>query len=88
MDVLGIPEKLIASIQPPDASNRVMIWTSSNPAVATVSSSGLVTAHSAGTTTIIVTTNDGNKTAYCVVLEPLRALVLIVPIMRYVLNMR
>ena len=42
-------------------------WTSSNTSVATVSSSGVVTAKSVGTTTITVTTEDGSKKATCLV---------------------
>jgi hypothetical protein len=38
-------------------------WSSSNSSVATVSSSGVVTGVSAGTATITVKTQDGNKTA-------------------------
>ena len=42
-----------------------MTWTSSNNAIATVSSSGLVTAIAAGSAVITVTTQDGAKTATC-----------------------
>jgi uncharacterized protein YjdB len=45
------------------ALNPNVTWSSSNTAVATVSSTGLVTGVSAGTATITVTTVDGNKTA-------------------------
>ena len=44
-----------------------MTWESSNKSVATVDANGLVTAVSAGTATITVTTEDGNKTATCAV---------------------
>ena len=58
-------ETLIATVQPNDAANKEVLWTSDNPAVASVTANGLVTAHSIGTAKIIVTTVEGNKTATC-----------------------
>lgn len=58
-------EQLTATITPADAVNKNVTWTSSNPAVATVSDNGLVTAVAKGTTTITVTTEDGGYTASC-----------------------
>ena len=49
-----------------NATNKDVTWTSSNSTVATVSE-GTVSAISLGTTTITVTTKDGNKTASCTV---------------------
>lgn len=63
----GQTEQLTATITPSDAVNKNVTWTSSNPAVATVSSTGLVTAVAKGTTTITVTTVDGGYTASCTV---------------------
>lgn len=60
-------EQLTATITPADAVNKNVTWTSSNPAVATVSDNGLVTAVAKGTTTITVTTEDGGYTASCTV---------------------
>jgi uncharacterized protein YjdB len=40
-------------MQPTDASNNVVTWTSTNSKVATVDAKGLVTAKSVGTTVII-----------------------------------
>ena len=57
---------LMATVFPLDASNQSVSWTSSDPEVATVSS-GLVTATTEGSATITVTTEDGNKTAICLV---------------------
>ncbi len=59
------PVSLIPIIYPDDATNKNVTWSSSNPGVATVSESGLVTPVSAGTTTITVTTEDGGFTASC-----------------------
>lgn len=55
---------LTATFTPENATNKNIIWTTSNAEVATVSD-GKVTAVKAGTATITVTTEDGNKTATC-----------------------
>jgi len=57
--------QLTATIEPADATNQNVTWTSDDTAVATVSSDGLVMALQAGTATIMVTTEDGGKTATC-----------------------
>ena len=56
---------LTATVAPANATNKNVTWSSSNGAVATVDSEGKVTANAAGTATITVTTEDGNKTATC-----------------------
>lgn len=60
---VGATQQLTATVAPSNATNKAVSWTSSNTSVATVSSSGLVTGVAAGTATITVTTQDGNKTA-------------------------
>jgi uncharacterized protein YjdB len=55
---------LVATVNPSDASNKNITWSSSNTSVATVAN-GVVTAVSAGTAIITVTTEDGGKTATC-----------------------
>ncbi|MCL2447049.1 MAG: Ig domain-containing protein, partial [Oscillospiraceae bacterium] len=55
--------QLSATVNPTNATNRNVTWSSSNTAIATVNASGLVTARAAGTATITVTTADGNRTA-------------------------
>ena len=57
--------QLTAIIEPDEADNKGMKWSSSNANIADVSNSGIVTAIDIGTATITVTTNDGNKTATC-----------------------
>ncbi|GHT51768.1 hypothetical protein AGMMS49982_10100 [Bacteroidia bacterium] len=64
---IGGTEQLTATIAPTDATNRNVSWTSSDNDIATVDDAGLVTAVAAGTADITVTTEDGGKTATCVV---------------------
>lgn len=61
----GSAETLIAAVQPADAANTNVIWSSNNTTVAAVSSTGKVTGVAAGTAIITVTTADGGKTAAC-----------------------
>lgn len=58
---------LTATVAPSDAANKSVTWSSSNNSVATVSTSGVVTAISEGTAVITVKTADGGKTASCTV---------------------
>ena len=63
----GGTAQLTATVLPETATNRNVTWSSNAPGVATVNSSGKVTAVSAGTATITVTTVDGGFTATCVI---------------------
>ncbi len=56
---------LTATVTPTNATNQKLTWSSSNTSVATVSSTGKVTAKAAGTAKITVKTEDGNHTATC-----------------------
>lgn len=60
---VGATQQLTAAITPANATNKNVTWSTSNAAVASVSNAGLVTGIAAGTATITVTTQDGNKTA-------------------------
>jgi len=62
---IGDTQTLTATVSPSNATNKAVTWSSSNTSVATVSSSGVVTAKSEGSATITVTTNDGGKKATC-----------------------
>lgn len=62
---VGGKETLNATITPADATNKAVVWSSSNSSVAEVDSNGEVTAKFAGTATITVTTEDGNKKDFC-----------------------
>ncbi|TDL32009.1 glycosyl hydrolase family protein [Jeotgalibacillus sp. S-D1] len=57
----GQTSKLSAAIAPSNATNKKVTWSSSDNSVATVSTSGVVTAVANGTADITVTTEDGNK---------------------------
>jgi len=50
-----VTETLTATFFPVDATNKEVLWSSSNPAVATVDNTGKITAVSVGNTTISVT---------------------------------
>lgn len=63
---VGEKQTLTATVLPADAENRTVSWKSEDASIATVSSSGEVTAAGAGTTTITATANGG-KTASCTV---------------------
>lgn len=65
----GSVKKLTATVLPSDATNKRITWTSSSEAIATVSSSGQVTAVGYGTCIITCTAADGSgKTATCKVI--------------------
>lgn len=51
------------SIYPSNATNKGVIWSSSNPSIASVDSNGMVTAKALGLATITATTKDGGKKA-------------------------
>ena len=63
----GETETLTATIAPSNASNQSVTWSSNKTSVATVDSTGKVTAKAAGSANITVTTADGGKTATCTV---------------------
>ena len=63
----GDTASLTATVEPDNATNKNVTWSSDKPAVATVEG-GTVTAMGAGEATITVTTEDGSKTATCTVI--------------------
>jgi hypothetical protein len=63
--VLDGTETLYAEIYPSNATNKNVTWSSNNTTVATVSTGGTVTALTAGSATITVSTVDGGKKANC-----------------------
>jgi hypothetical protein len=66
----SLSDQLTVAITPANATNQDVTWESDNEAVATVSSTGLVTAVAPGTANIIITTDDGGYTATCEVTVP------------------
>ena len=66
LDVGGTAQ-LTPVFTPSNASNQAVMWSTSAATVATVDNTGKVTAHSAGTAAITVTTADGAHTAQCTV---------------------
>ena len=63
---------LTPTVSPADASNKAVVWSSSNPEVASVVD-GVVTARATGAATITVTTVDGGHEARCTVLATVPA---------------
>lgn len=62
----GTSSSLSATVSPADATDKGLIWTSSDESVATVSADGLITAVAPGTATISATAADGmGATASC-----------------------
>ncbi len=60
------------TVSPNDATNKKLTWTSDNPSIASVSSSGVVTGKYPGTCKITATAADGSnvKVSYTVYVEP------------------
>jgi uncharacterized protein YjdB len=59
---------ITANVLPANATNKTLNWSSSDPAVATVNSNGLVSGMAVGTATITATSTDGsNKSGACFV---------------------
>ncbi len=72
---VGEITQLIATINPTTATNKDVVWTSSNEEIATVDSEGRVTALAKGVATITVETVEGGFKATCTitVLEPVKS---------------
>ena len=64
---VGNTHMLNATIEPSDATDKGLTWSSSNQNVVTVDNAGTITAVSGGTAIITVTTHDGDFTATCTV---------------------
>ena len=60
-------ERLTAVVAPEDAENRKVVYSSSNPEVATVTANGVVEAVKAGDTVITAKAEDGEAAATCMV---------------------
>lgn len=68
---LSLPEggtgTISATVSPSDATNKLVLWSTDNSSVATVSSDGTVKAQEVGTATITAKSDDGGFTATCTV---------------------
>ena len=62
---VGFGKRLTATVSPADADNKELVWSSSDPSIATVSQSGYVKAHKNGIAYITVQTVDGLYSATC-----------------------
>ena len=58
---------LVATISPANATNKNVRWSSSDAGIASVNDAGRVSAIKPGTATITVRTEDGGKTATCII---------------------
>lgn len=62
----GATEQLTAKVQPTDATNSKVTWSSNEPTVVEVDQTGMITAKKEGSAVITVTAQDGSgKTATC-----------------------
>ncbi len=62
---VGKSTTLVAAISPSNASNKTVIWSSSNSKIAAVDKNGVVTAKADGSATIYAKTKDGGFVAAC-----------------------
>jgi uncharacterized protein YjdB len=62
---VGGTETLIPTLQPANAGNRALTWSSSDTTIAAVSNDGVISGVALGTATITVTTAEGAFTAAC-----------------------
>lgn len=67
--IKGSSKNLTATVQPTNAGDKSLSYTSSNPSIAKVNANGVITAKKAGKTVITVSSLDGSKkTATCTVI--------------------
>lgn len=65
--VVGESKRLTYTIIPTTASNKEVTWSTSDPRVCSISSTGTITAVNVGTATVTVTTKDGKYTKTCII---------------------
>ncbi|MBO5578784.1 MAG: Ig-like domain-containing protein [Bacilli bacterium] len=64
---VGGSESLVATVLPTNATNKEVIWSSTNEAVVTVDENGLVSAVGTGDAIIVVKTVDGGYQGFCTI---------------------
>ncbi len=62
---VGETQAIVANIEPSNATNKKVNWTSNDSSIASVDDEGNVTGKGVGSATIIATTADGGKKATC-----------------------
>ena len=66
---VGVKKTLGTTVTPADADNKKLVWSSTNPSIASVSSTGVVTAKKAGSCKIIAKAQDGSgKSDTCTII--------------------
>ena len=65
--MVGDVKTLVATVTPDDATNKKIMWTTSNPSVITVDENGVVVAIGAGNAIVYAVSEDGAKMAQCIV---------------------
>ncbi|KFL15568.1 cytosolic protein [Geobacillus stearothermophilus] len=81
---VGKEQRIPVAIEPADATNKTLAWTSSDPSVASVDQNGMVTARKPGTVTITVRATDGSnvqESATITVIVPLERMAFRNPIL-------
>lgn len=81
---VGKEQRIPVAIEPADATNKTLAWTSSDPSVASVDQNGMVTAREPGTVTITVRATDGSnvqESATITVIVPLERMAFRNPIL-------
>lgn len=69
IDLAGVTtSQLTATISPSNATDQVILWTTDDSSIVTVSDAGLITGVSVGSTTITATTHTGGFIATCKVI--------------------
>ena len=69
--LVGGTQQLSATVKPDDATDKSVTWSSDKTSVATVSSTGLVTAKAVGTATITAKTSNGKTTTCQITVNPI-----------------
>lgn len=67
---VGATRQITATIEPVDADDKTVTWSSSNETVATVDGNGLITFVGEGTATITAKTSNGIEATVAVTVNP------------------
>lgn len=68
--MVGATRQITATIEPADADDKTVTWSSSNESVATVDGNGLITFVGEGTATITAKTSNGIEATVTVTVNP------------------